>query len=470
MSGETDSTPELLLRENTELKQKNAVLESRLREMDRLLTVNPFTGLSVRRVFDRVMEQMLTEALESGRRSGLAVGLLRLDHDYSRIKDHRDRNRVLLYKTAERLQEVVGPHVYQSDRIDEFLIVLPEMPNVDGLELRAEELISAVSQSHEPPADDVHFGCFLGLSLFPAHGETKEKLLGNADIALKESERALRPYVIYDDTTGERFRLRERIEVELKQSIHDRFHGFSLNYQPFVDPTRQSRGAEALLRWVSPTLGSVSPAEFVPIAEETGIIRHLGHWALYQACRQLRQWHKAGYRDLYLSVNLSPAQFNQADLVERVAGVIESTGLEGSALHLELTETTVMGDPEDAIVKLDALREIGIRLALDDFGTGYSSLTHLRQFPFDVLKIDRSFVTDVDRTENNREIVSAMIDLAHAFGMHSLAEGVEREEEFSFLVDRGVQLFQGFLFSRPLDSDAYAVRLADGAKEMLSRS
>lgn len=467
---EHNSELELLQKENEELKQTNTVLESRLREMDRLLTVNPFTGLSVRRVFDRVMERMLAETLESGRRSGLAVGLLRLDHDYSRIKDHRDRSRVLLFKTAERLQGVAGQYVFQSDRIDEFLIILPEMPNVDGLELRAEELISAVSQSHEPPADDVHFGCFLGLSLFPGHGETKEKLLGNADIALKESERSLRPYVIYDDTTGERFRLRERIEIELKQSIHDQFHGFSLNYQPFVNPSRHSRGAEALLRWVSPTLGPVSPADFVPIAEETGIIRHLGHWALYQACRQLKHWHTAGYLDLYLSVNLSPAQFNQADLVERVAGVIESTGLEGRALHLELTETTVMLDPEEAIVKLDALREIGIRLALDDFGTGYSSLTHLRQFPFDVLKIDRSFVTDVDRTENNREIVSAMIDLAHAFGMHSLAEGVEREEEFAFLVDQGVQLFQGFLFSRPLNSDDYGLRLADGAKETLSRS
>lgn len=442
-----------------ELREKNTVLESRLREMDRLLTVNPFTGLSVRRVFDRVMEQMLADALDSGRRSGLAVGLLRLDHDYGRIKDVRDRSRVLLFKTADRIQQVVGEHVYQSDRIDEFLIILPEMPNSDGLELRAEELVDSVSQSHEPPADDVRFGCYLGLSLFPGHGETKEELLGNADIALNECERVLRPFVIYDEETGARFRLRDRVEVELKQSIHAGFDGFSLNYQPLFDRQQRSRGAEVLLRWETPSLGPVSPAEFVPVAEETGVIRHVGHWALYQACRQLQMWHEAGYADLYLAVNLSPAQFKQTDLVERVAGVIESTGLHGGSLHLELTETTVMEDAEDAIVKLEALQALGIHLALDDFGTGYSSLTHLRQFPFDVLKIDRSFVTDVDRTENNREIVSAMIGLAHAFGMQSLAEGVERREEFDFLVDRGVNLFQGYLFSRPLDTGSYEAML-----------
>lgn len=309
----------------------------------------------------------------------------------------------------------------------------------------------------------MRFGCYLGLSLFPDHGETKEELLGNADIALKESERAMRPFVVYDEETGQRFRTRDQVEVELKQAIHAGFIGFSLNYQPLVDRYKASRGAEALLRWESPTLGSVSPAEFVPVAEESGIIRHLGHWALYQACRQLHLWQNAGHDDLYLAVNLSPAQFKQADLVERVSGVVESTNIRPGTLHLELTETMVMEDPEDAIVKLEALRELGIHLALDDFGTGYSSLTHLRQFPFDVLKIDRSFVTDVDRTQNNREIVSAMIDLAHAFGMQSLAEGVEREEEFDFLVGRGVNLFQGYLFSRPLSGETYEELLNENA-------
>ncbi len=444
-----------LREENAELKQRNEALESRLREMEQLLTINPFTGLQVRRVFDRAMERLLAETGTSGRRAGLAVGLMRLDHDYERIKDARDRSRVLLFKTADRVQGVVGEHVYQSDRIDEFLIILPEIPNLDGLELRAEELVDAVRQTHEPPADDVRFGCFLGLSMYPFHGESKEELLGNADIALKEAERSLRPFVTYDEETGTRFRMRDRVEVELKQAIHAGFEGFSLHYQPLIDRQMHSRGAEALLRWDSSTLGSVSPSEFVPVAEESGIIRHLGHWALYQACRQLSKWQGLGYNDLYLAVNISPAQFMQEDLVERVAGVMESTGLTGGALHLELTETTIMVDPDDAIVKLNQLRALGIQLALDDFGTGHSSLTHLRQFPFDVLKIDRSFVTDVDRTENNREIVTAMIGLAHAFGMKSLAEGVERREELEFLLERGIDLIQGYLFSRPLTPESY---------------
>ncbi len=424
-------------------------------ELETLLTINPATGLPIRRIFDRDLQRALEEHAEGSKRTKLAVGVVRLDNDYNRIKHTRDRNRVLLFKTADRIKELLGDVVYQSDRLDEFLVIVFDLPNHDGLEIKAEEIIDVISRSHEAPADDVRFGCHVGLSLYPDHGDSRELLLGNADIALVESEKALSPFVVYDDQTGLRFRERERIEFELKQAIHDSFAGFSLHYQPLVGRDLTSSGAEALLRWESPTLGTVSPGRFVPIAEETGTIRHIGQWVLYQACRQLREWQERGHQDLYLSINISPSQFKQIDIVERVSGVIESTGLDATSLHLELTETTVMEDPSDARAKLEELRDLGIHLALDDFGTGYSSLTHLRQFPFDVLKIDRSFVTDVDQNANNQEIVKAMIGLARGFGMNSLAEGVETQAELDFLLGAGCDLIQGYFFSRPLPGDRY---------------
>ncbi|MFP4376274.1 MAG: putative bifunctional diguanylate cyclase/phosphodiesterase [Spirochaetales bacterium] len=439
----------------SELQHEVERLRAAKAELEALLTINPATGLPIRRLFDRDLQRVLQEHAEGAKRTKVAVGVIRLDNDYNRIKHTRDRNRILLFKTADRIKELLGDVVYQSDRLDEFLVILSEVPNHDGLEIKAEEIIDIISRSHEPPADDVRFSCHVGLALCPDHGNSKELLLGNADIALIESEKTLTPFVVYDDQTGLRFRERERIEFELKQAIHTGFTGFSLHYQPLVGRDLTSMGAEALLRWESPSLGSVSPGRFVPIAEETGTIRHIGQWVLYQACRQLREWQERGHEKLYLSVNISPSQFKQIDIVERVSGVIESTGLDATSLHLELTETTVMEDPTDAAAKLEELRNLGIHLALDDFGTGYSSLTHLRQFPFDVLKIDRSFVTDVNENANNQEIVKAMIGLARGFGMNSLAEGVETQAELDFLLGAGCDLIQGYFFSRPLPGDRY---------------
>ncbi len=436
-----------LRRQLDELRDRHQKLEVRVAEYQDLLNRNPATGLPIRRLFDAELGQALSGVPSRGRGRVLAIGLLRLDGDYARIKNSRDRNRVLLYKTADRIREIVGDNIYQSDRLDEFLLIFRDMPNTDGVELRADQIVEAVSRFHEAPADDIRFGCYLGISVYPYHGKTREELLGNADIALIESERNGTPFVLYGDEMGVRYREREYIETELKLAIQSGFEGLDLHYQPLVDGDGRIRGAEALIRWDHSGLGRISPSRFIPVAEEIGAVRFIGQWSLYRACRQLKQWHAAGLDDLYVSVNLSPSQFKQVDLVERIGGVIESVDLPGRCLTLELTETTVMEEPEEAIAKMKDLQSMGLRLALDDFGTGYSSLSYLRRFEFDTLKIDRSFITNVDMNPHDQEIVRAMVAMARAFGMQTLAEGVERREELEFLMENGCDLVQGFLYS-----------------------
>lgn len=441
--------------ENDRLRDENEDLRNRDDELEHILNHNPSTGLPIRRVFDRDFERLLREARSVGRGPKVAIGLLRLGRDYESIKSTRDRNRVLLFKTTARIRDVVGENVYQSDRLDEFLLIFRDMPNIDGVEIRAAQVVEEVARPHEPPADDVAFGCHLGTAVYPFHGDTREDLLGNADIALAECERTRLPHIVYSDEMGERHRERLSIEAELKAAIQAGFEQFSLHYQPLVDRERRITGAEALIRWNRPDSGFISPARFIPIAEETGSIRFIGQWTLYRACRQLKAWHVEGHEDLNISINLSPSQFKQPDLAESIDGYLESVRLGGEALKLELTETTIMEDPEDAIRTMNQLRERGISISLDDFGTGYSSLSYLRRFPIDTLKIDRSFVTDVDTNESNQEIVKAMIGMAKSFGMQTLAEGVEREEELNFLFDHGCDHVQGYLFSKPVPGDRF---------------
>ncbi|MFW5716610.1 MAG: putative bifunctional diguanylate cyclase/phosphodiesterase [Spirochaetota bacterium] len=437
-------------------RDERGELETRASELQGLLNRNPTTGLPIRRIFDTEFSRALHETLHQARGPLIAVGLLRLDHDYAKIKNYRDRTRALLFKTADRIRRIVGDNIYQSDRLDEFLLILRNMPNVDGVELRADQIVEAVSRPHEPPADDVRFGCYLGIAVHPQHGESREDLLGNADIALVESERNDKPFVIYDQEMGLRYREREYLEVELRNAIQAGFDGLALAYQPFFDREGRVRGSEALVRWTHDELGPVAPDRFIPIAEENGAIRFVGQWTLYRACRQLKLWHGQGLADLYVSVNLSPSQFKQIDLVERVGGILESLDLDGRFLTLEITETTVMEDPEEAIAKMRDLRSVGPRLAIDDFGTGYSSMSYLRRFEFDTLKIDRSFISGVHESPNDREIVKAIVAMSRAFGMQVLAEGVETREQLDFLLEQGCDLIQGYYHSAPLEPEALA--------------
>jgi EAL domain-containing protein (putative c-di-GMP-specific phosphodiesterase class I) len=450
--------------EKQALKQELTRAKERVAELEDFISKNQYTDLPVRRRFDGVLAGLLDPERRKGRTSGVAVGVLRLDRSYDRIKDTRDRSKALLYLTAQRIRGIVGEHLFQSDRLDEFIFALPSVPNLDTVELIASRIVEQVGRPHEPPAKDITLGCHLGLSVNTG-GLAKEELLGNAYIALAESEAGRGRFVVYDESIGNHHREKAEIERSLSTVAESGFEDFRLLYQPFVDPEGRVTGAEALIRWFHPRLGPVSPARFIPIAEETGDIRLLGQWTLYNAARQLREWNETSGRDLHMSVNLSPAQFKQKDLIVRVEGILEALGLEGPQLKLELTEGAIMEDPEEAIRTMAMLDDRGVRISIDDFGTGYSSLSYLKRFPVHTLKIDRSFIEDVTTNTNNQEIVRAIISMARSLRIESLAEGVETAAQRDFLISEGCDSIQGYLYSPPVPARDFEPFLHSGRIE-----
>lgn len=445
-----------------QLEKENRELRDRCSELEELTRKDPHTGLPMRREFDAIMEREITRLSISAGSTSIAVCVLRLDKNYARIKNSRDRNRVFLFKATQRIREAVGPHVYQSDRVDEFICILHGVTGKAAAKRRAREIYDSVSRPHDPPADDVLFGCHIGLAVFPGTAQSKAELFAAADVALDEAESRSEPCILYTQSLGRRHREKVYLEKEIARSIRDGFQHFGIQYQPLVGRDYKILGAEALARYHHPKLGEIPPSRFIPLAEESDSVRFIGHWVLYHACRQLREWQQLGHNDLYVSVNLSPSQFKQSDLTERVAGILESHGLEGRHLQLELTESVIMEHPYEAVKVMADLRDVGVRLSIDDFGTGYSSLSYLTQFPIDTVKIDRSFVEDLVSSDDNKEIIRAIVSLAQTTRMDTLAEGVETEDQLSFLMQEGVRIIQGFFFSRPIDPGRFTELLSAG--------
>jgi predicted signal transduction protein with EAL and GGDEF domain len=434
----------------TDLQAKLKAAEERCRDLEHLVEHDPQTGLPIRKLFERRLEELLRET--EGKHRRVAIAVLRLDKDYDRIRNTRDRSRALLFKTGLRIQNVIGRSIYQSDRFDEFLLVMPATGDGDALRIVASRLVEEIGRPHEPPAQDVTFGCHLGLSTQLRRNMSRYDLVGNAFVALEEAEARRESFVLYDDELGSRFRERELITQHLRTSIQEGFPGFRMVYQPFVDAASRITGAEALVRWHHEQMGHVAPGRFIPLAEQSGDIRFVGQWTLYNACRDLKKWRQKYHDDIYVSVNLSPAQFKQPDIVDRIFSMVEATGVEPGGLRLEITEGAAMQNPEDSIQKLHRLRDGGIRISIDDFGTGYSSLSYLKQFPIDTLKIDRSFVTDVVENSGNQAIVRAIVSMARNLGIETLAEGAEKKEEADFLFDAGCDRIQGYYYSPPVDA------------------
>ncbi len=445
------------LNEVDELRKQLQALEEKNKDLENLLNQNPYTGLPIRRVFDRDFERLVQR---SERPFGVAI--LRLDSAYERVKNTRDRNKILLFQTTRRLMSVAGKNVYQSDRVDEFIVLLHASSNADLARELAAEMAEVVSERHEGPANDIAFGCHIGVALYESGHTDRAEVIGNADIALEEAVRSRSPWHIYTPELGAGYRRKVLVEKMLTGAVRAGFEQFRILYQPIVDRDGRISGSEALIRWNPPDLGSIGPAAFIPIAEETGDIRFIGQWILYNSCRRLAQWHAQGYKNLYISVNVAPTQFAQDDLVERVVGILDSLKLPGSSLKLELTEGAIMSKPEEAVTKMHALRERGIRISVDDFGTGYSSLSYLQRLPIDTLKIDRSFIDDVDINPENQEIVRAIISMARNLHLETLAEGVEREGQLRFLRDEGCEFIQGFYFSKPANEHSFTSYLQDG--------
>lgn len=333
---------------------------------------------------------------------------------------------------------------------DEFVLVLPQY---EVGPMTADTIENVMAQLEAPiliGGKEFFVTCSIGIAVFPDDGSSGETLLTHADIAMyRAKEMGRNNFQFFEPALNTRTQARLRIEGALRHALARA--EFVLYYQPQVDlQTGEIVGAEALIRWQHPKLGMVLPADFIALAEETGLIIPIGAWVLRTACAQNQAWQGAGKGKLRIAVNLSGVQFAQPDIVETVAAALNESGLDPACLEIELTESVVMHDVESTIATLHQLKALGVQLSIDDFGTGYSSLAYLRRFPIDVLKIDQSFVRDVSSNVDDATIVVSIIALAHNLRLHVIAEGVETVDQLAFLRDHGCDEIQGYYFSRPV--------------------
>lgn len=446
-------------RELEGLKRRNAELES-------IINHDVQTGLPNRRVFNHEFEALLGELKGSQRVRHVGLLFLGLDASFDRLKQTLGYtvSDTLLYISAQRIQKTLANlpfRLYQSDRRDEFIILLENTIGVVECEAVAEELHAAIFAPHYSRGNVIRFGCHIGIAIFPEHGSNKEELLRNADTAMGEARYRRRPHAVFEERMGTAVHENVEIEGDLRRAIERGGGEFELHYQPLVDVGGRIHGAEALIRWRHPKRGLIPPSGFIGVAEETGLIIPVGHWVLYRACEQLRKWHEAGYPELYVSVNLSVRQLEMPNIVSLVAGVLETRKVAPRYLKVELTESSVMVDPEDALAKLEALRKREIGVSIDDFGTGYSSLSYLRRFPVDTLKIDGSFVQDLHVADKAR-IVDTIIGMATSMRLEALAEGVETSAQKDYLAANGCTKMQGYYFSPPVPAETLTRYLAEG--------
>ena len=419
-------------------------------ELAHLAHHDPLTGLPNRLLFSDRTEQALASAQLHKR--GCALLLVDLDH-FKNINDSLGHNvgDELLKGVAERFRGLFAPGVTLA-RLggDEFAVLVENCAQPGQAAVLARRILDALKEPLRLDQQSLFINASIGISLFPGDALSAGQLLRNADSALFKAKGAGRDgYALYTEELTAHAQHRVEIAFELRRALEQQ--ELRVHYQPVHDlKTSRLVGVEALVRWQHPQRGLVSPAEFIPIAERTGLIAEIDAWVMLQACRQMCDWQKAGARLSFIAVNVSTRLFARRELYERVAQVLHDTGLDPACLELEVTESAVMDDPEVALEQMHRLRELGVRLAIDDFGTGYSSLLRLKRLPVQKLKIDQGFVAGLPWDDDDVAIVRVIIALAQSMGMQVHAEGIEHVEQAAILLEHECDLGQGYWFGRPL--------------------
>ncbi|HEX3031419.1 MAG TPA: EAL domain-containing protein, partial [Bacillota bacterium] len=408
------------------------------------------TALPNRLLFHERLELELKRA----KRKKQVLAVLFLDLDRFKLVNDMMGHAIGDELLKEVTQRLVGC-VRESDTIarmggDEFTLLLPEISSVQDAEIVANKILATMQKPWKYANQEFQVTTSIGIATYPADGTEIETLLKHADIAMYRAKEVGRNnYVIYDQSMDSEVLERLAIENNLRHAVER--EELVLHYQPQVNTrTREIIGVEALLRWKPRGKELIMPGQFIPIAEETGLIVPIGEWVLRTACRQNKAWQDAGFPPFIVTVNLSARQFRQKNLVETVIGILKDTGLDARWLELEITESVAMQDVESTIGTLRQLDELGVKLAIDDFGTGYSSLNYIKHFPIHTLKIDRSFVGDIPGNSSNAAVVSTIIVLAQNLNLKVIGEGVETREQCEFLQERNCVNMQGYLFARPV--------------------
>lgn len=432
-----------LVRDITERKRYETQLEY-LTNHDRLTNL-PNRNLLVDR---------LSQTILYAKRNQRYAAVLFLDLDNFKVI-----NDSLGHDLGDRLLKIIGERlttcVRANDTVarpggDEFVIVLTDLAESEDAGSMAKKIQMILNEPLQIDAHNFGISCSIGISIYPKDGKDAQTLMKNADAAMfRVKEQGRGAFQFFTAELNNSIVERMTMENALRQALKN--DELSVHYQPQVDlASGKIVGLEALLRWQSPELGMVSPARFIPVAEENGLIIPIGEWVLKTAVRQNKEWQAAGFPPLTIAVNLSPRQFWYPGLIETVTRTLCESGLEARYLELEITEGLVMRDVENALTMLNQLKELGVQLAMDDFGTGYSSLSHLKRFPFDKLKMDISFVREVTSDPGSAAIAKTIIAMAHNLNLRVIAEGIETEAQLSYLRNHGCDEMQGFYFSRPV--------------------
>ena len=442
------------------------ITEQRKSEQEayKLAFYDSLTGLANRRL---LLSQLNIE-LPVAKRNSIFGAIIFLDLDRFKILNDSLGHHVgdeLLIQVAERINKIL-PDQDLAARFggDEFIIMIrAHEPSLKQATESTLTIAENVRQTLEQPylIDDYEHHCStsIGITLFPEHNISAAELLQQADKAMYRSKEKGRNTVsFFHPSLQKAADAKLFMEKEIRLALQNQH--FILYYQPQTDQSGIPHSSEALIRWKHPERGLISPSDFIPIAEESGLIFPLGYWVLNQACAQMRTWLDAGINLHHVSVNVSSKQFRQADFISQIMQVLGDNDLPASYLFIELTEGVVVENIVDTIEKMQALKKIGIRISIDDFGTGYSSLSYLKQLPLDQLKIDQSFVKEITTDSNNAIIVETIINMAHNLQLEVIAEGVETLQQKEFLISKGCSVFQGDYFSKPLSASQFKTFLS----------
>ncbi|MCC5795298.1 MAG: EAL domain-containing protein [Chromatiales bacterium] len=428
-----------------------------------LAQYDPITGIPNRQYFN----DQLKRATARARREGRKVALCFLDLDgFKLINDTlgHDAGDALLREIAQRLRSSVrAGDVIARLGGDEFAVLLEGLDGPREAEIITKALLRLIAEPCQLAGRQITVTTSIGITMYPNDHSDTMMLMKNADIAMyRAKEKGRNNFRFFTPSMHDELMAYHHMEHDIKRALN--LDEFTLVFQPkFGLPGRSLQGLEALLRWDCPTRGEVTPAQFIPVAEESGHIIPIGHWVLDRVCRQVKEWEQARLMMLPVSINMSARQFLQPDFHRRVAQAISQYDIDPQWLEFEITEQLLMEDLEAAGRSLEALKAQGVRISIDDFGTGPSCLSHLRRLPIDVLKIDKSFVQEIGSSEDSEVIIDAIIALARSLRLQTVAEGVETQDQLAFLIGRGCEMAQGFLFGMPLDAAGLAQLLSSDA-------
>jgi diguanylate cyclase (GGDEF)-like protein len=422
-------------------------------QVEYLATRDPLTELANRYLFNDELVNHIDRY-----RDKTSIALLFIDLDrFKTINDslgHQVGDR-LLKLVAVRLKECINETTLLA-RLggDEFMIMMKNPDSLEAVETLAHSINVVLSKTYELDYYKLNTSCSIGISMYPQDSTESHILLRNADTAMYSAKaKGGNRFQFYTDEMNQKVNSRLTIETELRRAIKE--GEFEVHYQPQINAyTGALEGAEALVRWIHPTAGMISPIEFIPVAEETGLIRDIGDWVLEQACITFKQWNQEAELDLSVAVNVSVIQLDDS-FVLRVQEILNQTGFSNQHLELEITESLLMDNVQENVRILENINRQGVRFAMDDFGTGYSSLSYLRQFPISKLKIDRSFVNDITDDPDDEAIIRAIIAMGQTLKLKVIAEGVENHQQLLLLQSMGCDSYQGYYFSKPLAAEEF---------------